>query len=46
MPGVETVSWRLVPVADPQGAYAELDSVWAEPDIAAAAMALRRLARR
>lgn len=46
MPGVETVPWRLVPVVDPQGAYAGLDAVWADADIAEAAAALRRLAQR
>jgi glycosyltransferase involved in cell wall biosynthesis len=46
MPGVETVSWRLVPVDDPQRAYAGLDARWADADIAEAAGALRRLAER
>jgi glycosyltransferase involved in cell wall biosynthesis len=46
MPGVETVSWRLVPVSDPQGAYSGLNAAWAEPDIEEAVAALRRLASR
>ena len=46
LPGVETVPWRLVPVDDPQGAYAGLDAAWAEADVAAAAASLGRLARR
>ncbi len=44
MPGVETIPWRLVPVEDPQGTYEGLAASWADPDIAAAAAALRRLA--
>jgi glycosyltransferase involved in cell wall biosynthesis len=44
MPGVETVSWRLVPVDDPQGAYAGLDARWADADIAEAAWLLQRRA--
>ena len=36
------VPYRLVPVADPAGIYA--DSIWAEPDVDAAATALLRLA--
>lgn len=44
MPGVATVPWRLVPVEDLQGTYEGLAASWAEPDIAAAAAALRRLA--
>ncbi len=46
MPDVETVSWRLVPVDDPQRAYAGLDARWADADVAEAAAALRRLAQR
>lgn len=38
----ELVPYRLVPVSDRSGVYA--GSVWAEPDIGAAARALRRLA--
>ncbi|WP_146216987.1 glycosyltransferase [Falsiroseomonas bella] len=43
-PDVRTVSWRLVPVKDPQGAYDDPDAHWAEPDIAEAAAKLRALA--
>ena len=35
---------RLVPVADPRGVYAAPGAQWAEPDVAAAAAALERLA--
>lgn len=41
-PLVRTVSYRLVAVEDPQGAY-DSTQVWAEPDVAEAASALRQL---
>jgi glycosyltransferase involved in cell wall biosynthesis len=43
-PGAFAVPWRLVPARDPQAIYDFPDTVWAEPDIAAAAEALRRIA--
>lgn len=36
--------YSLVPVVDPRGVYAAPGAVWAEPDVAAAATALRALA--
>ncbi len=38
------VPYSLVPVRDPQGTYKVAGTVWAEPDITAAAAILRRLA--
>jgi glycosyltransferase involved in cell wall biosynthesis len=35
---------RLVPAVDPRGVFDAPGALWAEPDIAAAAAALRRLA--
>jgi len=37
------VPWRLVPAQDPQRTYDHPDQRWAEPDLDAAAAALRRL---
>ena len=37
------VPYRLVPVDDPEGVFTEAGLCWAEPDIEAAATALRRL---
>jgi glycosyltransferase involved in cell wall biosynthesis len=37
------VPWRLVPAEDPQRTYHHPDQRWAEPDVAAAAAALRAL---
>ncbi|WP_237217379.1 glycosyltransferase, partial [Falsiroseomonas oryziterrae] len=37
------VPWRLVPAQDPQRTYDHPDQRWAEPDLDAAATALRRL---
>lgn len=38
------VGYRLVPVEDPSGVYGKIpNAVWAEPDVAEAAAALRRL---
>ena len=42
--GVEEVPYTLTPVVDPSGRYAMAGQMWAEPDVAAAAEALRRLA--
>jgi glycosyltransferase involved in cell wall biosynthesis len=38
------VPYRLVPAADPRGVFEAPGAVWAEPDLAAAASQLRRLA--
>ncbi|MFT8242850.1 glycosyltransferase [Roseomonas sp. BN140053] len=43
-PGCFPVPWTLVPARDPQSTYHHPDTCWAEPDIAAAAAILRRLA--
>lgn len=40
-----TVPYRLVPAADSQGTYDHPGTMWAEPDIDAAAAALQRLRR-
>ena len=37
------VPYQLVPAVDPQGSYHHPDMVWAEADVAAAAVALRQL---
>jgi glycosyltransferase involved in cell wall biosynthesis len=37
------VAYHLVPAADPRGTYQHPGQMWADPDIAAAAAALRRL---
>jgi len=41
---VVTIPYRLVPATDPSSRYARPDLHWAEPDLDAAAAALRRLA--
>lgn len=41
--GVMEVPYRLVPTVDPSGRYAMRDARWAEPDLGAAAEAMRRL---
>jgi glycosyltransferase involved in cell wall biosynthesis len=41
---VKLLSFDMVPVADPQGCYAEDGQVWAEPDVAEATAALTELA--
>ena len=43
-PGCFAVPWRLVPARDPQATYDLPDAVWAEADVAAAAVALRQVA--
>ncbi|MDO9713142.1 glycosyltransferase [Paracraurococcus lichenis] len=43
-PGTFAVPWRSVPARDPQATYDLPGATWAEPDIAAAAAYLRRLA--
>ncbi len=42
--GVTEVPYTLVPARDPSGRYEAPDQVWAEPDLHAAAAALRRFA--
>lgn len=37
------IGYRLVPVDDPQGNYPDGEAMWAEPDVEAAADALKRL---
>jgi glycosyltransferase involved in cell wall biosynthesis len=37
------IGYRLIPVEDPQGTYAQIGAEWAEPDIDEAATWLRRL---
>jgi len=43
-PGCHAVGWRLVPARDPQRTYDMPSTEWAEPDVAEAAGALRRIA--
>ncbi|UFN48339.1 glycosyltransferase family 4 protein [Roseomonas sp. OT10] len=43
-PGCFAVPWTLVPARDPQGTYDMPGTRWADPDTAAAAQALRRIA--
>jgi glycosyltransferase involved in cell wall biosynthesis len=41
--GVAGIPYRLVPTVDPSGRYAQRGARWAEPDLVAAAEAMRRL---
>jgi glycosyltransferase involved in cell wall biosynthesis len=43
-PGCHPIPFTLVPARDPQGIYDMPDACWAEPDLDAAAAALRRIA--
>jgi len=45
-PEVDTVGWSLVPVRDPQRAYTDPGTQWAEPDLAEAAAKLCALGAR